>query len=710
MSEAYFVPRNVCSFAKYNNFHKMAFHQQHYQPPSQNSGFSLASSHSSLDGVPFKISASFCPPHQPDLPAELLNPSHICEALHDEYEYDTEEAVLAWSRAREEAKAQALTNRQATLRARAALAAAESSSSSDSDEAVPDTAESRAASETSVSVGGVVQQPPQKAVKPPWQLSVGTQGGNSILTPVQAAQAKVATPKTPKAEVDLALFEQEGDPFDNLELQTINDMEELRTLLGGTNMGDDGNGSSHVLDTHSEDRGMSWDAEHVYSNMGVCSSAADSQNYEASSASDLYANILPGPSGMMITDSQQTVSVCSSAGGGMSVDANCNANSVISKCGTGFVIEPTGDGDYVQIRPDYGQQTVSYQRDCDVPIYSNVGLGAESCLGGDLPSKYAESKVLQPVLPPIRQRGQSLGSDKLCESAAVGATHSSCSAAITSLPQTNGDFASSNGRMTQSMYFPSASAAGTSDTSRSDFATTTTNHNHTYSNLPAVAPKYAINLYSRYSNAGGSASPPSTDGGSSILRSTKSSPDLSVSGRAINSSTEPWNPYKPLPPTPVSGQRSSSSSSESLPNDHQCSYSPPASRPPPARASQGMLSTQSELDPYNSLSSEAKVFVNNLTAMGFSRSRAARAVQKFGADEKEVLDHLFNVDKLVEKKYTAAQAETGLQLFKNDVQKAEQFLDLYQQFTELGFTGERIQTALVKHQLDRDQALDYLTK
>jgi hypothetical protein len=41
--------------------------------------------------------------------------------------------------------------------------------------------------------------------------------------------------------------------------------------------------------------------------------------------------------------------------------------------------------------------------------------------------------------------------------------------------------------------------------------------------------------------------------------------------------------------------------------------------------------------------------------------------------------------------------------------QAEQFLDLYQQFTELGFTGERIQIALVKHQLDRDKALDYLT-
>ena len=45
------------------------------------------------------------------------------------------------------------------------------------------------------------------------------------------------SPLAPKAQLDLALFEQEGDPFDNLELQTINDMEELRTLLVGTNVG-----------------------------------------------------------------------------------------------------------------------------------------------------------------------------------------------------------------------------------------------------------------------------------------------------------------------------------------------------------------------------------------------------------------------------------------------------------------------------------------
>ena len=43
-----------------------------------------------------------------------------------------------------------------------------------------------------------------------------------------------------------------------------------------------------------------------------------------------------------------------------------------------------------------------------------------------------------------------------------------------------------------------------------------------------------------------------------------------------------------------------------------------------------------KVDPYNELSSESKTFVNNLTAMGFTRPRAARAVHTYGADEREV--------------------------------------------------------------------------
>ena len=101
---------------------------------------------------------------------------------------------------------------------------------------------------------------------------------------------------------------------------------------------------------------------------------------------------------------------------------------------------------------------------------------------------------------------------------------------------------------------------------------------------------------------------------------------------------QPWNPYKPLPPTPVSELRSSSSSTESLPTDQQQSPSPriPSTTSTTTNCVAAAPATQPEVDPYHSLSSDGKTFVNNLTAMGFSRSRASRAVEKFGPDEREV--------------------------------------------------------------------------
>ena len=48
------------------------------------------------------------------------------------------------------------------------------------------------------------------------------------------------------------------------------------------------------------------------------------------------------------------------------------------------------------------------------------------------------------------------------------------------------------------------------------------------------------------------------------------------------------------------------------------------------------MASPAEVDPYFSLSSEAQRAVDNVVNMGFSRPRAARAVDKIGRDEKEV--------------------------------------------------------------------------
>lgn len=44
----------------------------------------------------------------------------------------------------------------------------------------------------------------------------------------------------------------------------------------------------------------------------------------------------------------------------------------------------------------------------------------------------------------------------------------------------------------------------------------------------------------------------------------------------------------------------------------------------------------SDLDPYTQMSLSSKAIVDHLVAMGFSKPRAARAVEKLGEDEKEV--------------------------------------------------------------------------
>lgn len=95
-----------------------------------------------------------------------------------------------------------------------------------------------------------------------------------------------------------------------------------------------------------------------------------------------------------------------------------------------------------------------------------------------------------------------------------------------------------------------------------------------------------------------------------------------------------WNPYKPLPPPPRSYSPDPRSGSSSSPSPNQRVS-------PIPQPSATLITPPPEADPYSSLSAEAQGFVNTLTSMGFSRSRAARAVQKFGADEKEVSVRLF---------------------------------------------------------------------
>lgn len=96
-----------------------------------------------------------------------------------------------------------------------------------------------------------------------------------------------------------------------------------------------------------------------------------------------------------------------------------------------------------------------------------------------------------------------------------------------------------------------------------------------------------------------------------------------------------WNKYSPLPPS--RGQNGK----KPLSLPQQLEKTPErVVRPGRSRAAENLPADSQ--DPYSSLSIEAQAFVNNLTGMGFPRSRASRAVLKLGQDDKLVctLSHL----------------------------------------------------------------------
>ncbi|XP_048734685.2 ubiquitin-associated protein 1-like isoform X2 [Ostrea edulis] len=163
---------------------------------------------------------------------------------------------------------------------------------------------------------------------------------------------------------------------------------------------------------------------------------------------------------------------------------------------------------------------------------------------------------------------------------------------------------------------------------------------------------------------------------------------LTISPPPRPSSKQSWNRYSPLPqPGFGTGSLSSLSSASSITD----------------------VKTVIDVDPYDKLPPESKRVVDSVVGMGFPKPRTARAVETLGADEKEVIDYLCVVGKLIDKGHEAYRVEEALNLFKNNQEKSERFLALFKQFQELGFSDLRIKAELVKNDLDSDKTLDSLT-
>ncbi|XP_072238718.1 ubiquitin-associated protein 1 [Leuresthes tenuis] len=172
-----------------------------------------------LEDVPFKINDKFRCPAKVGLPVGFCMPDCGSLLAYTQYDYSLERRSVRWGIELAEARA-------AETRAEEAAAKREAENQ-----------ESLAQSQDIDSGGGKM---PRSATDdhdlPPPALNPVLAGlsHNAILTPLPAPSLgpRKAQPSTPQPHsLNLADFEREEDPFDKLELKTLDDKEELRSIL-----------------------------------------------------------------------------------------------------------------------------------------------------------------------------------------------------------------------------------------------------------------------------------------------------------------------------------------------------------------------------------------------------------------------------------------------------------------------------------------------
>ncbi|KFP27284.1 Ubiquitin-associated protein 1, partial [Colius striatus] len=166
-----------------------------------------------LDDVPFKIGDKFKTPVKVGLPIGFCLPDSSQLVREAQYDFSLEKRTIKWA---EDIKSIQAAQRDAERKAEEALAT------------------SQAASEDSSQMG-FSEGPCPEAMPPPINPILASLQHNNILTPTPAnsssVKQKVLSPPRPKADFNPADFECEEDPFDKLELKTIDDKEELKNIL-----------------------------------------------------------------------------------------------------------------------------------------------------------------------------------------------------------------------------------------------------------------------------------------------------------------------------------------------------------------------------------------------------------------------------------------------------------------------------------------------
>lgn len=121
------------------------------------------------------------------------------------------------------------------------------------------------------------------------------------------------------------------------------------------------------------------------------------------------------------------------------------------------------------------------------------------------------------------------------------------------------------------------------------------------------------------------------------------------------------------------------------------------------------VSGQSSLpDPWPVLNDTERAFAEKFVGMGFPTPRVARAVQRLGTKDKEVIEFLVNVEELCQNaSYSPDSVEVAL-VFNPEKAKAIEFLELLKTFKEYGFNEDNIHECLRAANNDREKTLEYL--
>lgn len=109
------------------------------------------------------------------------------------------------------------------------------------------------------------------------------------------------------------------------------------------------------------------------------------------------------------------------------------------------------------------------------------------------------------------------------------------------------------------------------------------------------------------------------------------------------------------------------------------------------------------------LTEEDKKLARHLSDMGFPLSRAARAIRDLGGqDNKKIVEYLLAVQALEEMGISGEDAEKALALTEYNQEKAKVYYENLCILRDLGFPEEKASVALLKCNIDRDRALDFL--